>query len=133
MSLLAANAEYMADGGGKVIAALKILRGPERIGWLYHCIARRFAGVHYRLIRVNGELGAAAIMEGQVFSVMAFEVDGERVSRIYNVRNPDKLQGITLPASSSDNAAVTTQVVQPSCNQQTANAERDKRLSSTST
>jgi RNA polymerase sigma-70 factor (ECF subfamily) len=98
MALLAADAEYMADGGGKVVAALKILRGPERIGWLYHCVARRFVDVHYRLIQVNGELGAAAITNGEVFSIVAFEIDGERISRIYNIRNPDKLQGITLHA-----------------------------------
>ena len=34
MALLAENVEYMATGGGKVIAALKILCGPERIGRL---------------------------------------------------------------------------------------------------
>jgi RNA polymerase sigma-70 factor (ECF subfamily) len=97
IALLAQDAECMADGGGKVVAALKILRGPERIGRLYHCVARRFVDVHYRLIGVNGKLGAAAIMDGQVFSIVAFEIDGERISRIYNIRNPDKLQRITLP------------------------------------
>jgi RNA polymerase sigma-70 factor, ECF subfamily len=96
MALLAANAEYRADGGGKVVAALKVLRGPERIGWLYHCVARRFGDVQYRLVRVNGELGAAAIANGSVFSIMAFELEGERISRIYNIRNPDKLRGVTL-------------------------------------
>jgi len=98
MSLLAQDAEYMADGGGKAVAALKVLRGPERIGWLYHCVARRFTDVCYRLIRVNGELGAAAILNGEVFSIIAFEIDGEHVSRIYNVRNPDKLRSVTLRA-----------------------------------
>jgi RNA polymerase sigma-70 factor, ECF subfamily len=98
MALLTDDAEYMADGGGKVIAALRVLRGPERLGWLYHCVARRFPGVSYRLIRVNGELGAAAVMDGQLFSIVAFVINGERVSRIYNVRNPDKLSGIALPA-----------------------------------
>jgi RNA polymerase sigma-70 factor (ECF subfamily) len=73
MALLAEDVEYMADGGGKAIAALKILRGPERLGWLYHC------------------------MDGRVFSVLSFVIDGdERVSRIYNVRNPDKLIGVAL-------------------------------------
>jgi RNA polymerase sigma-70 factor (ECF subfamily) len=57
MALLAEDVEYMADGGGKVVAALKVLRGPERIGWLYHCIARPFQ-LSYRLTRVNGEPGA---------------------------------------------------------------------------
>jgi RNA polymerase sigma-70 factor, ECF subfamily len=96
MALLAEDVEYMADGGGKVVAALRVLRGPERIGWLYHCIARRFVGVTYRVTRVNGELGAVALMDGRLFSVLSFVMDGERISRIYNVRNPDKLIGIAL-------------------------------------
>jgi RNA polymerase sigma-70 factor (ECF subfamily) len=96
MALLAEDVEYMADGGGKVVAALKILRGPERIGWLYHCIARRFLGLNYRLIRVNGELGAVCTMDGNLFSILSFVTDGEHISRIYVIRNPDKLAGVAL-------------------------------------
>ena len=96
MALLAEEVEYMADGGGKVVAALKVLRGPERIGWLYHCIARRFIGLNYRLIRVNGELGAVCTMDGNLFSILSFVTDGERISRIYVIRNPDKLAGVAL-------------------------------------
>jgi RNA polymerase sigma-70 factor (ECF subfamily) len=32
MALLAEEVEYTADGGGKVVAALKVLRGPESLG-----------------------------------------------------------------------------------------------------
>jgi hypothetical protein len=32
MALLMEDVEYIADGGGKVVAELKVLRGPERIG-----------------------------------------------------------------------------------------------------
>ena len=35
-------------------------------------------------------------MDGRLFSVLSFVIDGERISRIYNVRNPDKLIGIAL-------------------------------------
>jgi RNA polymerase sigma-70 factor (ECF subfamily) len=40
MALLAADVECVGDGGGKIVAAPKILRGPDRIGRLYSCIAR---------------------------------------------------------------------------------------------
>ena len=96
MALLAEEVEYMADGGGKVLAALKVLRRPERIGWLYHCIARRFRGLNYRVIRVNGELGAVRTMDGNLFSILEFVTDGEHISRIYVIRNPDKLAGVAL-------------------------------------
>jgi RNA polymerase sigma-70 factor, ECF subfamily len=81
MALLAEDVEYMADGGGKVVAALKVLRGPERLDWLYHCIARRFVGLEYRLVRVNGEVGAVCMMDGKLFSVFSFATDEERIHR----------------------------------------------------
>ena len=96
MALLAEDVEYVSDGGGKVVAALKVLRGPERIGWLYHCIARRFPGLNYRLIRVNGEQGAVVTQDGQLFSVLSCVTDGQRMCGIYNIRNPDKLARIRL-------------------------------------
>lgn len=96
MALLAEDAQYVSDGGGKVIAALKVLRGAERIGRLYYCIARRYAGMTYRLIRVNGELGSVNVFEGCVHSILSFETDGDHIVGIYSMRNPEKLAGICL-------------------------------------
>jgi len=53
-------------------------------------------GLTYRLIQVNGELGAAVMIDGQLFSILSFVTDGQRICGIYNVRNPDKLAGIAL-------------------------------------
>jgi RNA polymerase sigma-70 factor (ECF subfamily) len=91
MALLGEDVEYMSDGGGKVPAALKVLHGPDRIARLFEAVARRFAGLSYRLARVNGEPGAVGMWDGQVALVMSFVTDGERIARIYVVRNPDKL------------------------------------------
>lgn len=96
MALLAEDVEYMADGGGKVVAALKILRGPDRIGRLYYCIARYFDGLSYRLIRVNGEIGAVCMKDGEIFSVLSFVTNGDRICRIYVVRNPEKLARVAI-------------------------------------
>jgi RNA polymerase sigma-70 factor (ECF subfamily) len=94
MSLLAEDVEYVADVGGEVIAARKVLRGPDRIGRLYYCIARYFTGLSYRLMRVNGEVGAACVKDGRIFSILSFVTNGDRICRIYAIRNPDKLTGI---------------------------------------
>ena len=49
------------------------------------------------LIRVNGEpMVSVALRGGRVFSVLSFVIDGKRISRIYNMRNPDKLKGVAL-------------------------------------
>jgi len=96
MALLSEDAEYMSDGGGKVYAALKVLHGPERIGRLYYSIARSWPGLRYQLIRINGEIGAANVFEGKLHSVLSFRIDGDRITGIYVMRNPDKLAGISL-------------------------------------
>ena len=96
MALLAEDVQYVSDGGGKVVAALKVLRGPERIARLYYCIARRYAGMTYRLMRINGELGTVNVFEGRVHSILSFETEGDRIAGIYVMRNPDKLAGISL-------------------------------------
>jgi RNA polymerase sigma-70 factor (ECF subfamily) len=97
MALLTDDAEYLSDGGGKVYAALTTLRGPERISRLYHVVARRFPDLTYRLLRVNGELGALVLCGGEVFSVHCFRWQGDRIAGLYVIRNPDKLAHCGLP------------------------------------
>lgn len=75
MELLSEDARYVFDGGGKVVAALKCLDGADRIARLFYRIARNYLGLRYRLIRVNGELGAVGIFDDQLFSILAFETD----------------------------------------------------------
>jgi RNA polymerase sigma-70 factor (ECF subfamily) len=96
MALLKEDAEYISDGGGKVYAALKILRGADRIGRLYYSVARSFPGLTWRVIRVNGELGIANMRNDALHSIVSFQFDGERIAGIYTMRNPDKLAGISL-------------------------------------
>ncbi|MCW5625627.1 MAG: RNA polymerase sigma-70 factor [Burkholderiales bacterium] len=98
MALLADDARYVSDGGGKVVAALKVLVGPDRIGRLMHCVARNYRGMTYRLIRVNGELGAVSVLDGHIQSILAFETADGRITGIYVMRNPDKITGISLDA-----------------------------------
>jgi RNA polymerase sigma-70 factor (ECF subfamily) len=41
---------------------------------------------------VNGQPGPVAELDGAVVTVLAFDVAGDRVSRIWAVRNPEKLR-----------------------------------------
>lgn len=98
MALLTEDVEYLSDGGGKVVAALTTLRGPERIARLYHVMVRGYSGLTNRLIRVNGESGAFVFHLGQVFSVHCFRWEGDRIAGMYVMRNPDKLARSGLAA-----------------------------------
>lgn len=94
-ALLAEDVQVIGDGGGKVPTFLEVVRGTERIAYLYRDFSTRFAGqVFYRIAQINGEPGLLRYVSGRIESAQSFVTDGERIVAIYAVRNPDKLAGI---------------------------------------
>lgn len=95
-ALLDANIECIGDGGGKAASVHKVLRGADRVANLYWAAALRYgARVSYRVVLINGEPGLLRFVDGALESAQAFVTDGMRIVAIYNVRNPDKLAGIS--------------------------------------
>lgn len=90
--LLAVDAIFVGDGGGKVISALRILRGAERLLRLFDKINRFGDQVTFQPAIINGEPGALRIFDGKLDAVYSFVTDGEKIHEIYAVRNPDKLR-----------------------------------------
>lgn len=94
-ALLAEDVELVGDGGGKVPAVYKVLRGAHRIANLFWVTGRRLGDqTVYRHALINGEPGFLRYVDGKLESAMALATDGERVLGIYAVRNPEKLTGI---------------------------------------
>jgi RNA polymerase sigma-70 factor (ECF subfamily) len=94
-ALLADDVQAITDGGGKVLASLKVLRGAHRIANLYSVMSKRLGNqIAYRIAQINGEPGLLRYIGGQLESAQTFVTDGERIVAIYTMRNPDKLAGI---------------------------------------
>jgi RNA polymerase sigma-70 factor (ECF subfamily) len=103
-ALLAKDVVLYSDGGGKRIAALNPIYGDLNV-------ARFIAGVSgklgdlvlsWRSEIVDGLPGIVVIDNGEVMHTMAFEIDNDRITAIYVVRNPDKLKHIrATPATAS--------------------------------
>jgi len=96
-ALLHANALQVSDGGGVVTAAIRPLLGAERIGRLYWAIARRGAALPARLGQVNGEPAILRFDGDRLHSVTTIVIDGERISALYSVLNPEKLGAVVTP------------------------------------
>ena len=47
---------------------------------------------------INGSAGALVYMDGEIDHALSLAVDGERITAIYLVRNPDKLRHISATA-----------------------------------
>jgi RNA polymerase sigma-70 factor (ECF subfamily) len=48
---------------------------------------------------VNGRPGLVAEQDGAIVTVVAFDVEGDRIKHIWAVRNPDKLRSWTVRPS----------------------------------
>ncbi|CAL9667570.1 ECF RNA polymerase sigma factor SigJ [Streptomyces sp. enrichment culture] len=93
VSLLAPGATFTADGGGVVAAALHPIEGGEGIARYLTDLAVRAPGGLTVLERtVNGRAGLVLEHEGVTVAVYAFDVADDRITRIWAVRNPDKLR-----------------------------------------
>jgi RNA polymerase sigma-70 factor (ECF subfamily) len=93
VGLLDPDATVIADGGGLVAAALHPIEGAEQIGaYLAHLGVMRPPGVTLLERTVNGQPGLVMQEDGVTITVFAFGVTGGRITRIWAIRNPDKLR-----------------------------------------
>ena len=81
-----------ADGGGMAGTVLRPVEGGARIAQYMVAIADRAPGLEILLRPVNGVPGLVARRSGVVVTVASFDVSDGRVSRIWVVRNPEKLR-----------------------------------------
>jgi RNA polymerase sigma-70 factor (ECF subfamily) len=89
--LLDPDATVIADGGGRAPAALVPIRGADHVADLLLEVWRRSSDLAVLERTVNGQPGLVVQQGGVTITVMAFDVEGDRVKHIWAVRNPDKL------------------------------------------
>jgi RNA polymerase sigma-70 factor (ECF subfamily) len=95
MAVLAADATWTADGGGKATAARRVVVGAERIARMLIGIERKYGHpFRYAITTVNGEPALAAYAGDALYALTFCRADGERMTDLYRVMNPDKLRGI---------------------------------------
>jgi RNA polymerase sigma-70 factor (ECF subfamily) len=95
IGLLDPDATAVADGGGLVSAEPYPVAGGEHIARLLVEVIGRSPDLTIRERTVNGQPGVVAEQDGVTVTVMAFDVAGDRIRRIWAVRNPEKLRSWT--------------------------------------
>lgn len=89
--LLAEDAVFYSDGGGKKKAALNPIFGRAKIVRFAEGIREKRSIVEsVARVRING-LPGFVLRSDEGVETIAFEVEGGLITRIYAVRNPDKL------------------------------------------
>ncbi|HEV2701658.1 MAG TPA: RNA polymerase sigma-70 factor [Steroidobacteraceae bacterium] len=92
LALLAEGASWTSDGGGLTRAALKVIRGRERVArFVLAVLGRNMDRLAFETTLVNGEPALALLAQGQLFSIITVRTDGARILDVYTVLNPNKL------------------------------------------
>ncbi|PKW05490.1 RNA polymerase sigma-70 factor, ECF subfamily [Streptomyces sp. 1222.5] len=92
VGLLDPDATMAADGGGMVGAVRRPVEGSDRIAQYLIHIATLAPGLTLLERTVNGRPGLVAQRSGVTVTVAAFDLTGDRITRIWAVRNPEKLR-----------------------------------------
>jgi RNA polymerase sigma factor (sigma-70 family) len=95
-ALLAHDVELTADGGGKVPALARSLRGRSRVARTLIDYARRRGAliprIQIRPTEINGSPGALYLdAQQRLIAVVALEIAGGEIASIKSIVNPDKL------------------------------------------
>lgn len=94
-ALLSDSATLHTDGGGKRIAARRLIFGADKISRFFEGLARKAVSPSPRWVKpvfVNGLPGWLTIEHDGLPQVMTLEIAGDRIQALYIVRNPDKLR-----------------------------------------
>jgi len=94
LSLLSADIVSMGDGGGKGIgkAGLMPVYGPDRVSRGYMGALRSLpAETVARVVEVNGQPAIVAYLNGKAIGVILLQIEGEQISHLYYMVNPEKL------------------------------------------
>jgi RNA polymerase sigma-70 factor (ECF subfamily) len=91
VGLLDPGATATADGGGKVSAALRPVEGGEQVARYLAGIIGRTPSLTVLERAVNGQPGLVAQQDGVTVTVFAFDVADGKITRIWIIRNPNKL------------------------------------------
>lgn len=97
-ALLAADVAVYADGGGKVPAAMRPIVGFDKVMQFQTSLAQFFAKNMSRLLRygfINGLPGFLTIEHGDILQTTALQIDDGKITAIYVIRNPEKLQHLS--------------------------------------
>jgi RNA polymerase sigma factor (sigma-70 family) len=106
--LLDPEAVMTTDGGGLVAAALRPVKGRDKLARYAFGIADKVADVTILERTVNGQPGLVVQQGGATVTVLAFTVTAGRISHIWAVRNPEKLRSWPAEHPGGDTTAAAT-------------------------
>lgn len=107
LAMLAEEATFTSDGGGKVSATIRPVFGADRMARLFLGLEAKWGRlVEHRPAVINGEPGFLTYADGQLFAATALDIADGRIVNAYRVLNPDKLRFLAGRSDSSSDSGL---------------------------
>jgi len=100
LSLLAQDATWTADSGGKATAARRPVVGAEKVAAFLIDLfrtARRIPDMRIEMVNCNNAPTLVAYSGNHLEGVFLVEITDGKITNFYAIRNPDKLLAVTVP------------------------------------
>jgi hypothetical protein len=94
MDLLAPDVVLLSDGGGLKKADLRPIHGSDKVARFVWSVTPRDAEIGVEWGLVNGTPAMFLSLDGELDSVVTVVVEDGRISQVYLVRSPEKLQTV---------------------------------------
>ena len=94
MDLLAPDVVLLSDGGGLRKANLRPIHGVDKVARFLFAVTPRDAELAVEWGVANGAPALLLTLDGELDSVVTVVAEGGRITRIYLVRNPEKLRSV---------------------------------------
>ena len=91
LDVLAPDVVLVADGGGLAPAARHPVEGSDRVAAFLCRFPQLAPGAEITTPPLNGAVAAWIDPAGELNTAVTFQFEGDRIVRIYAIRNPDKL------------------------------------------
>lgn len=100
LALLAKDATFTADGGGKTLAARRPVLGARRVAARLVSLFHKQRGtpdLRFEPVKCNNTPALVVYRGARLEGVFLIEISDDEISDIYVIRNPDKLLAVTVP------------------------------------
>jgi RNA polymerase sigma-70 factor (TIGR02957 family) len=98
MEVLAPEVVLVADGGGKVPAASRPVRGAEKVAAALKVLSKHLPkDLLFTRVWVNGAPSGRFELDGQTVATVSLTIEDGLITGIYSVSNPDKLSRLQEP------------------------------------
>ena len=94
LEVLAPDVVMLSDGGGIAPAIRKPVEGSEQVAAMLAGLVRAVPDFSTRTVRINGALAVMVEIPEEIPTVISATIADGRVTRIYAIRNPHKLERI---------------------------------------